>query len=61
MKFHANPFSGRRAFPCGRRDTTKLIVDFHNFVNVAKFVHSAHTLFSSYFISEQRAELFYII
>ena len=61
MKFHENPSSGSRGVPCGQRDVTKLIVDFRNFVNVAKFVHSAHTVFASYFFSEQRANLSYII
>ena len=53
--------SGRPGFPCGQRDIAKVIVDFRNFVNAAKSVHSAHTVFSSCFISEQRANLLYII
>jgi hypothetical protein len=36
-RFHKNPSSGSRVVPCGRTDektdVTKLIVDFHNFVN----------------------------
>jgi len=35
IKFHENPLSGSRVFPCGRtdkwRDMTKLIVAFRNF------------------------------
>jgi hypothetical protein len=38
-KFHANPSSGSRAVPCGRRDRqTKLVVAFRSFVNAPKTV-----------------------
>jgi len=53
--------SRRRGVPCGLTDMTKVIVDFSNFVNADKFVHSAHAAFASCFISEQRAYLPYII
>jgi hypothetical protein len=33
IKFPQNPFSGSRVAPCGRIDTTKLIVAFRNFAN----------------------------
>ena len=33
IKFHENPSSGSRIFPCGRTDMTKLIVVFRNFAN----------------------------
>ena len=36
-KFHQNPFSRRRFFPCGRTDMTKLIVTFRRLVNALCF------------------------
>ena len=37
IKFHANPSSGSRVVPCGRRDRlTKLIAAFRSFVNTPK-------------------------
>ena len=40
IRFHKNPFSGRRVDPCGRTDRqtdmTKLIVTFSNFANAPK-------------------------
>jgi len=48
FKFHENPYSGRRVFPCGkterRTDMTKLIVAFRNFADAPKthFLCSYH-------------------
>ena len=36
IKFHENPFSGSRVFPCWRTDMTKLKVTFRNFANASK-------------------------
>jgi hypothetical protein len=33
IKFHRNPSSGSRVFPCGQMDMTKLIVTFRNFLD----------------------------
>jgi hypothetical protein len=39
MKFHDNPSSGSRVFPCGLTDRhDEAIVAFHNFANVPKMV-----------------------
>jgi hypothetical protein len=38
IKFHENPFNGRRIAPCGQTDMTKLIVVFRNFENASKNV-----------------------
>ena len=40
IKFHEIPYSGRRIFPCGERETdgptAKLMTNFRNFANVPK-------------------------
>jgi hypothetical protein len=36
IKFHKNPSNGSRVVPCGRADTTKLLVAFRNFANAPK-------------------------
>jgi len=36
IEFHENLTSGSRVVPCRRADMTKLIVAFHNFVNMPK-------------------------
>jgi len=36
IKFQENAFSGSRAVPCRRKDTTKLIAAFRNFANAPK-------------------------
>jgi hypothetical protein len=38
IRFHQNPSSGSQVVPCGRADTTKLIVTFRNFANPPKSV-----------------------
>jgi hypothetical protein len=45
IKFHENPSSGICIVQCGQADITKLIVDFHSFVNAPKklFYHSRKT------------------
>jgi hypothetical protein len=44
FKFHENPSSGRRVFPCGQTDVqtdvTNLVVAFRNFVNAPKREHN---------------------
>ena len=49
-KFHENPSSGSRVFPCGRTegrtDMRKLIVAFRNFVNAPKICHDLNLLWS---------------
>jgi len=36
IKFHENPSSGSRVFPCGQTDMTKLTVAFRSFANAPK-------------------------
>jgi hypothetical protein len=43
IKFHENPSSGSRVVPCGRTETTRLIVVFRNFANAPiHILHSEH-------------------
>jgi hypothetical protein len=50
MKFHDNPSSGGRTFPCGhtdRQSKTKLIVAFASFANAPKkIVYRAKIVYS---------------
>jgi hypothetical protein len=40
MKFHENPTSGSRVYPCGRIDMTKLVVGFRNLANAPETVNA---------------------
>jgi len=47
-RFHENPFSGSRVFPCGRTDRhtdKKLIVAFRNFANAPKYGYLKRAVF----------------
>jgi hypothetical protein len=44
IKFNQNPSRGSRVVPCGRADTTKLIVAFRNFAKAPKNKEHAERL-----------------
>ena len=64
MKFHENPTSESRVFPCGRTERqtsmTKLKVLFHNFRNASKNLHffNSHFIIVSYNILTIKSDSF---
>jgi hypothetical protein len=52
-KFHENPSFGRRVVPCGRTDTTKLVVTFPNYADAVVISASILSAASSVITTEQ--------